>query len=424
MNDLINLGKKYDIDIEIFKEKNKTTEISTLNDELKLFQVTDVVNYIIKAIKNNRCIKIVTEDITDSQKIVNTLDEIFCVSDNKNINKLCKGNIKNIEKNTKEIDYSLVKSDLLSLNNLKKEYPCIKNIESEYIYFECNKEITNKVNDCDMEDESYVNLYTSSITVEKNGINRILYLAYYTKDYNFQEFNKYLLKKLKYLIIKLDSTSVKTNKYKVLLTNNVVDNILSTFINSFQSKAIYLNESILTDKLNKKIFDDKITIIEDSPNGIYKSNFDSEGTIKKKQTLVENGIFKKEINNIEYALKLNNLPTGNANGVNNLYIKKGNKSFDELIKILDTGIIIDEAFGFHSGVDTKTGNISVQAEGFLVKNGKITKGLNMILLSTNFFEVFTNVLELGNDLSNFNLNVSTPSLLLDNITITGGVKYE
>ena len=63
MNKLIELGKKHDIDIEIFKEKNNSTDISTLNDKVKLFQITNVTSYIIKAIKNNRCVKIVTENI-------------------------------------------------------------------------------------------------------------------------------------------------------------------------------------------------------------------------------------------------------------------------------------------------------------------------------------------------------------------------
>ena len=63
MNKLIELGKKHDIDIEIFKEKNNSTDISTLNDKVKLFQITNVTSYIIKAIKNNKCVKIVTENI-------------------------------------------------------------------------------------------------------------------------------------------------------------------------------------------------------------------------------------------------------------------------------------------------------------------------------------------------------------------------
>ena len=95
MNKLIELGKKHDIDIEIFKEKNNSTDISTLNDKVKLFQITNVTSYIIKAIKNNRCVKIVTENIKNVDEIINTLEEIFNTSDNKNSNKLCSGNIKN-----------------------------------------------------------------------------------------------------------------------------------------------------------------------------------------------------------------------------------------------------------------------------------------------------------------------------------------
>ena len=256
MNKLIELGKKHNIDIEIFKEKNNSTDISTLNDKVKLFQITNVTSYIIKAIKNNRCVKIVTENIKNTDEIINT-------SDNKNSNKLCSGNIKNKIKNYEKIDYTKVKEDLLSLNELKTKYSCIKTVEAEFSHAEIDKVITNELNNCDMEDETYFNSYGASITVEKNNQTRVLYIGFYTKEYNFNEFKEYLLKKLEYLLIKLYSTSVETNKYKVLLANNVVASILSTFSASFQSKGIYLNESVLSDKLNKKIFSDKITVIED-----------------------------------------------------------------------------------------------------------------------------------------------------------------
>lgn len=419
MNKLIEIGKKHNIDIEIFKEKHNSTDISTLNNKIKLFQITNVSKYIIKAIKDNRCVKIVTESIKNPEELIKTLEDIFKTSDNKNSNRLCTGNIKNKLRKKEIIDYSKVKEDLLSLNDLKKKYSCIKSIEADYTHTERGNYITNLINNCDMEDETYFNAYGVAITVNKDDITRVLYIGYYTKNYDFSEFKENLLKKLECLLIKLDSKSVTTNKYKVLLTNNVVESILFTFKDSFQSKNIFLNESVLSGKLNSKIFSDKINIVEDSPKGILNANFDSEGTLKVQQALVENGVFKKEINNIEYAIKLNKEATGNANGVNNLYIECGNKSYEELIKELDNGIIIDEAFGFHSGVDLKTGNISVQAEGLLVENGKITKGLNMIILSTNLFEVFSNVLEVGSDLSNFSLSVRTPSLLLYDITITG-----
>lgn len=419
MNNLILLGKEYGMDIEVFKEKNNSTNISTLNDKVKLFQITNVDTYIIKAIKDNRCVKLVTENIKKTKELVEALNDIFLTSDNKNSNKLCSGNIKNKVKKDEDINYTLVKKDLVSLNHLKKDYTCIKSIEAEFSHVLCGNYITNLVNDCSMEDEAYFDSYGASITVEDNNLTRVLYVSFYSKEYNFKEFKNYLISRLDTLLIKLNSTSVKTDKYKVLLTNNVVESILTTFAGSFQSKGIMLNESVFAGKLNKKIFSDKITIVEDSPNGVYNTNFDSEGVIKSAQVLVKDGVFVKEINNIEYAIKTGKDATGNADGVNNLYIKCGNKSFDELVKDLDNGIIIDEAFGFHSGVDKKTGNISVQAEGLYVKSGKIIKGLNMIILQTNIFEVFSNVIEIGNDLSKSSLSVLAPSLLLSDITITG-----
>ena len=419
MNNLILLGKEYGMDIEVFKEKNNSTDVSTLNDKVKLFQITNVDTYIIKAIKDNRCVKLVTESIKNTKELVEALNDIFLTSDNKNSNRLCSGNIKNKVKSDEDIDYTLVKKDLISLNDLKKDYPCIKSIDAEFSHVLCGNYITNLVNDCNMEDEAYFDSYGASITVEDNNLTRVLYVSFYSKEYNFKVFKDYLISRLDTLLIKLNSTSVKTDKYKVLLTNNVVENILATFAGSFQSKGIMLNESVFLDKLNKKIFSDKITIVEDSPNGVYNTNFDSEGVIKNRQVLVKDGAFVKEINNIEYAIKTGNDATGNADGVNNLYIECGNKSFDELVKDLDNGIIIDEAVGFHSGVDKKTGNISVQAEGLYVSNGKIVKGLNMIILQTNIFEVFGNVIEVGNDLSKSSLSVLAPSLLLSDITITG-----
>ena len=153
-----------------------------------------------------------------------------------------------------------------------------------------------------MEDSSYFNAYGASITVSKNDVTRVLYLGYFTKNYDFLEFKNYLLKRLNNVLIKLDSSSLKTDKYKVLLTNEVVTSILSTFVDSFNSKKIYLNESVFTDKFNKKIFSDKINIVEDSRNGIETECFDSEGTIKEFQNIVKDGKFIKEINNLEYAL--------------------------------------------------------------------------------------------------------------------------
>ena len=57
--------------------------------------------------------------------------------------------------------------------------------------------------------------------------------------------------------------------------------------------------------------------------------------------------------------------------------------------------------------------------GYLVKNGKKEKQLNMIILSTTLFELFGNVIEIGNDIEMNNVTCAGVSMLIDHIKIVG-----
>ena len=181
--------------------------------------------------------------------------------------------------------------------------------------------------------------------------------------------------------------------------------------------------SFLTDKLNQKVFSDKISIVEEPLNAEFVSTraFDDEGTLTYNKEYVLNGVFKKTYNSLEYALKNKEKPTGNSYGVRNFHLVAGNKSYTQLINTMENGIIINRIEGMHSGINMRSGDISLQATGLLVEQGKVTKTLNMIILQSNILEILNNVLEVGNDLEEFNSTISSPSLLLHDITICGSL---
>ena len=418
---LINAALNDNIELEISEKKYQTADINTLNQELKSFEVSDITLYIIKAIKNGKCVSLQTEDIKNPDSIIDNINTMLEISDNDNRNSLSKGNISNLLRDKEELDYNQVKEDILSLNKeIKEKFKEVVNIETMYSHYTNGYYIENK--NALLEDECFYNQYAASITVTSNDFTRIAYVSVFTKKYDLNKLRKQIYENIESLLIKLNSDSVKTNKYNIILKNSCVANILNTFANMFDSKEISLKESVLHDKFGKKVFSAKISIVED-PNGedtIIKRSFDTEGVKTYYKELVKNGVFVKKINNLEYAIKNNEEPTGNSYGINNLYIKKGNISFNDLVKKLDNGIIIDEVIGLHAGIDTRNGNISLQAEGLLVNNGKIIKGLKMIILSTNLFELFNNVVEVGSDMSVDSADVSAPSLLIKDITITGG----
>lgn len=419
-NKLIELGKENDISIEIYERKTDTVEIDTTNDKIDLFQIMNVSNYQIKAIKDEKCITFSTNGIDDPIYLIENINTMFKLQENDNKNTLSTGNISNLLRENEELDYNLVKKDLTDLyQELKSKYKELSSVQFSYLHNNNGYYIDN-VNS-KLEDECFYNVYSASIAVKKDDVSRITYFDYYSKKYDILNFKKKVFEKVDDILIKLDSDSCKTEKYNIILKNNCVATILGQFVDMFDSKLISQKESILSDKFNEKIFSDKINIIEDpdGENTILKRCFDTEGVKTYYKDIVKDGVFVKKINNLEYAIKNNEEPTGNAYGVNNLYVKPGNIKYNELVKELNNGIIIDEVQGIHAGTDKKNGNISLQAEGLLVRDGKIVKGLNMILIATNLFEIFTNVVEVGNDLSNDSLAVRAPSLLLKNITITG-----
>ena len=418
---LIDLAKENNIDLEVCSKKEYSAQIAVLNSNLENFYISNTTRHNIKAIKDSKCIFFVTEDLSDPDYIINELNKTFLLSDNDNLNRLSNNSYENRNKVFNKPDFKKVKEDLLSLYALKKDYSFIKNIEASYSYNSMNIDIKNKNNY--MTDNTYSNYIYVSISGEKNNIVKSDYISIYTNNYDFNIVKEKVIKLLKYLESKFTETSISTNKYNVLLNNNVVKDILNTFIPSFSTRNIDMKLSFLTGKLNQKVFSDKISIIEEPVNTKFVTTryFDDEGTLTYNKEYVSKGVFVKTYNNLEYALKNKEELTGNSYGVRNFHIKEGNKTYDELIKTMQNGIIINRIEGMHSGINTRSGDISLQATGLLVENGVVTKPLSMIILQSNIIEILNNVIEVGNDLEEFNSIIASPSLLLHDITICGSL---
>lgn len=418
---LIDLAKKANMALEVCSKKEYSAQIEVLNSNLKNFYVASTTRYQIKAIKDGKCCFFTTEDLSNPDYIIKELDKAFLLSDNDNINRLSNNSYELRKESFIKPDFKKVKEDLLSLDGLREEYPYIKNIEASYAYNYMDINIENANNF--MEDSNYNNYIMVSVSGVKDNVVKSDYISIYTKYYDFETI-KYKVKELvQYIAAKFAETSISTNKYNVLLKNNVVKDILTTFIPAFSTRNINMKLSFLTDKLNQKVFSDKISIVEEPLNAEFVSTraFDDEGTLTYNKEYVLNGVFKKTYNSLEYALKNKEKPTGNSYGVRNFHLVAGNKSYAQLINTMENGIIINRIEGMHSGINMRSGDISLQATGLLVEQGKVTKTLNMIILQSNILEILNNVLEVGNDLEEFNSTISSPSLLLHDITICGSL---
>ncbi len=225
-----------------------------------------------------------------------------------------------------------------------------------------------------------------------------------------------------------------TGKMPVLFSPLTLYFLLVSLQEGVSALNIYRKTSPLIGKINQKIFSDKLTItdlpqMEKSGSRRY---FDDEGTLARQQPIIEQGVLKNYIYDLEYAARLEGEPTGNGlkktlfgGDINtpvspnfvNAVIKPGDKSKDELLSAVDEGILVDSIVGFHSS-NYQQGHFSVQAHGFHLKDGKLQGRLEDVMIAGNIYEDMLRVREIGNTVYP-TMKGYAPYILVDDISVTG-----
>ena len=108
-------------------------------------------------------------------------------------------------------------------------------------------------------------------------------------------------------------------------------------------------------------------------------------------------------------------------GVSTSYVilRPGKKSEEELFQEIGDGVLITEVSGLHAGLNAQSGNFSLQSTGYLIKDGKKDRALDIITVSGNILEVFNDVIEVGNNVEVSPSGTSAPSLVIKELSVAG-----
>ncbi|MCD7904138.1 MAG: TldD/PmbA family protein [Clostridiales bacterium] len=232
-------------------------------------------------------------------------------------------------------------------------------------------------------------------------------------------------------ITALTAASVKGCSGKVIFKNEAFSDILQAFVQNFFAELAQKGFSLLKDKEGERIASECITIADEPllEGGFASTAFDSEGVASQNKLVVEKGVLKTLLYNLKSAKKAGRASTGNGFKASfkgsvqtfptNFYIKKGEVSYEELVKTLDNGVIITSVSGLHAGANPISGDFSLLSEGFLVEKGKIVRPVDQITCAGNFYELLKNITQIADDLKFDISGIGSPSLIADKITISG-----
>ena len=254
------------------------------------------------------------------------------------------------------------------------------------------------------------------------------YELFLDNDFSKVNISKLAKEVVENTVNQLGGEACESNTYKAVLSPDVVKSFLGAYVGNADAEEVQKHSSLFIGKLNEKVASSKITI-EDKPlqRNVFSRWFDDEGVATYNKAIIKNGVLQTYLYNLTTAAKDGVQSTGNGSrggskmGISTFFLqlKPGKKSQEELFQEVGNGVYITDVQGLHAGLNPQSGNFSLQSTGFLIKDGKKDRGLDVITVSGNLIDIFKDVLEVGNDERVFPSGVACSSLLIKKIVVSG-----
>ena len=433
---LFNLAKEKGIEqIELAVTSSSDLSFSLFHGEVDSYTSSESSYYVIRGIYNgklgavgsdvysNDLVEYFIDQIINNAKYIENDDPVFIFKGSEKYKKI---NTYNKELGDISIDEKLKVLHELE-DKIKNGDPRIVEVEGvEYSESVSSATIINshglKLN----QKNNYFSIYGAALAKEgeqaKSGMDYFL-----GNDFSKLDIDKLAKSVVEETVNQLGGEACKSGNYKAVLSPSVVKSLLSAYISSADAEDVQKNSSLFVGKLGQKVASKHVTV-EDKPlaKTVFARYFDDEGVATYNKAIIKNGVLQTYLYNLTTAAKDGVSSTGNGQGAGSkvytgtwyIEMKPGKKSQEELFKEVGDGVYITDVQGLHAGLNPRSGNFSLQSTGFLIKDGKKDRPLDIITVSGNLVTLFNDVIAVGNDLKE-SIGSKVPSVIVKKIAVGG-----
>ena len=437
-NDLYSMALNLGInEIEAYSVENNGMDVSFFDGDM-VGNTTKMTNVMcIRGVYNNHIATVYTERL-DEMGIKNALETIktnASIISKADPYIMYEGSEKYPTLEEVEVDFDKVPAyEKINLckkldSLLKEKSPLVYKTEISYAEGSTTKTIKNS-NGLDCKKDSKMAYIVAEVLCMKDNDVKVAYDYVYINKLKDLDLESFADKLINEAVSQFGADSIPSGSYDIVLDKDALRGLMGAYSSAFCADSVIKNMSFLKDKLDTKVFGENVTLIDDplNRNSINQDTFDDEGVATKTKTLVEGGVLKTYLHNLTTAKMMNSKSTGNGFKpsiaspvgveVENLYLKPGNKTLDELFAAVGNGVYINSLDGLHAGVNTISGNFSLKASGYKIEDGKKSTPVTLIIITSSFQEILNKITYIGSDLE-FRDGFGAPSIALKGIAISG-----
>jgi PmbA protein len=224
--------------------------------------------------------------------------------------------------------------------------------------------------------------------------------------------------------------TVPTKLLPIIFTSQgVASALLSPLVLGFNGKAVLEGASPLRDKLGEQVFDRRLSLWDDATVAYRVGSypFDDEGVSGQRLPLVANGVVTSFLYDLQTAALAGKRSTGNGRragggspspAVSSLVLEKGEVSFQEMVKNMKEGLVVEEVIGAEQGNilgGDFAGNVLL---GYKVENGEIVGRVKDTMIAGNVYQVLKEIPGIGQEVRWVGGTLQTPPLYCSDVSVT------
>jgi PmbA protein len=211
-------------------------------------------------------------------------------------------------------------------------------------------------------------------------------------------------------ISRLGARTVATQDVPVIFDRQVAFTVLAHLFRMVDGERVASGVSMLKDRVGDRIGTDLVTVVDDPtlPGLPGSRPFDDEGTPSRRNLILDRGVLRGFLFDVQNGRKMGMNSTGNAGrggfrslpGVasTNYFLAAGESTPDEIIARTDRGFLVTSLAGWWVGIDPATGGYSSGAKGFWIENGEKVYPVKNTTIASDVLTMLSRVDAVGSDL--------------------------
>ncbi len=208
----------------------------------------------------------------------------------------------------------------------------------------------------------------------------------------------------------LGARRAKSMRCTVVFDPRVVSTLVAVIAGALSGEAVVKGRSFLAGRVGETVAVPEVTLVDDptDPRAYGASTYDGEGLACRRNLLVDQGVLQGFLFDTVSARRAGTSSTGSAvrggysggpgSGCRAMVLQPGQMTQEEILRAVGEGLYVQSVTGVHSGVNPISGDLSVGAEGLLIRDGELAEPVREITVASTLQRMLQSVVHIGGDI--------------------------